>query len=457
MKLYNCSKQHFYTYDDNDLDAHNPQWWAEEALIELEENLVYAQTVNRDYDNVFARAGETVNLRRPNRMQGKRVADGGELSPQAISSTPVAVKLNQHLEASFNVHDRELQRSLSDVRQEFLVPAVRSIALQAERILAAKAFNSYLNVANKVGSAVNYAAVVNANKVMRQNNVPMQERRLIVGPEAEASLLNEDKLIKINNMGETPSPILTGQIGRASGFDVLTTQVQSEVLESDIEITTEATSATADPGAKQVAVASMDIDEGQWLMIAGDMTPQRCTETISSGTTLKFEPGLRSSVESSATVYVYESGTIDNSYDDYPIGYDQGIKITGLTKFPQVGQGVSFNEDSRPYVIIAVDETDNKIWLDDPLEAKLEDGDEVNLMPHGNWNLGLIPDFMTLVNRPLELPTAANMNAAIASYNNLAIRVMMSYDHKKLSYLVSVDFLMGSKILNPDMAVLLLG
>lgn len=65
-----------------------------------------------------------------------------------------------------------------------------------------------------------------------------------------------------------------------------------------------------------------------------------------------------------------------------------------------------------------------------------------------------------LVTRPLEVPamiSGTGQRAAVAQKDGVGIRVIMSYDHTRLSTLVSYDLLYGFKLLDAKLATILQG
>ena len=56
----------------NDNDAFVPEQWVYEGLRQLEENMVIAQLVHRDFENEVAQYGDVVNTRRPGEFKIRR-------------------------------------------------------------------------------------------------------------------------------------------------------------------------------------------------------------------------------------------------------------------------------------------------------------------------------------------------------------------------------------------------
>ena len=81
----------------NDNDALIPELWANESLAILEENMVMANLVHRDFSPLVASYGDVVNTRRPSEFGTRRKAQSDSVQNQDASSTNVQVPLNQHI------------------------------------------------------------------------------------------------------------------------------------------------------------------------------------------------------------------------------------------------------------------------------------------------------------------------------------------------------------------------
>ena len=112
----------------NDLDAWIPEVWAQESLMILEANMVAANLIHRDFENLIANFGDTVNTRLPAEFKMSRKGNNDDVSDQDAKATNVPVVLDQHIHASFVIKDGEESKGFKVLRDEFLVPGMVSIA-----------------------------------------------------------------------------------------------------------------------------------------------------------------------------------------------------------------------------------------------------------------------------------------------------------------------------------------
>jgi hypothetical protein len=92
-------------YFDNDVSAFNVQLWAQESLALLLENMVLGMLVHRDFDNVIAKYGDTVNTRKPGTFKSIRKTNADAVTIQNATATNIPVKLNQQIHVSYLIKD----------------------------------------------------------------------------------------------------------------------------------------------------------------------------------------------------------------------------------------------------------------------------------------------------------------------------------------------------------------
>ena len=103
-----------------------PSVVAREALMVLENNLVMANLVHRDYSDEFVQVGDTVTIRKPAKFTAKNFA--GAIVRQDASEGSVAVKIDRHRDVSFEVTSKEMTLDIKDFSSQLIAPAMRAIA-----------------------------------------------------------------------------------------------------------------------------------------------------------------------------------------------------------------------------------------------------------------------------------------------------------------------------------------
>ncbi len=462
----------FVTHYANSLDAFVPEWWANESVAILVENQVAANLVHRDFEFLFANAGDIVNTRKPGEFTAKRKSVADDVTIQDATATNIAVALDQHVHTTFLIRDGEETKSFKSLVDEYLRPATISLSRFVDKMVLGQAYQFMNNSAGTLAGLTSSNAVQfisDTRNVMNKNNAHMNNRHIIWTPDAETLLIQNAVFHEAEKVGDDGTALREASIGRKLGFQHWMAQNTSEISASGETLGTgDINNAAGYPvGTTVLTVNNFGADEmnaGNWISING--IPYLCVAINNdTPTALTLEaPGLREAVANGDDVIGYVDGNKVDLAAGYAIGFDKEIKIDdGSAAVPngtlQVGQMVTFGDGTAGtrtrYTImeITVGATEHDILLDRPLEVALSDNDEVNYGPEaGGFNFAFHRNAMTLVIRPLQLPQAGTgARAANASFNGGTMRVVITYDGTKQGHLVTLDFLAGIKVLDTDL------
>lgn len=440
--------------------------WAQESLMLLESNMIAANMVYRDYEDIIATEGETVNARIPGTFLMKRTTDSTDVTVQAAKTTSIPVVLNQHLHVSFTIRDGEESKSFNTLRDEYIQPAVHAIAQGADEIVLSQVYQFLTNPVGKLGLSPDEDTMVDAGKVMDINKVPMVGRQMILTPSTKAAMLKQDSVKHAEKRGDGGFAMREGEVGRISGFNTYMSQNCPYVVAASQDIV----SGTINAGNLAIGSTVMTISNfsaaiaaGTYCTIAGDMRPRRILSTTggSAPVEMTLETAIDFVVATDAVVTLYDPGAIDQdvSPTGYAIAYAQDMVIDGFTLPLSVGQLVSIAgaADAAKYGVLS-GVTTVLMMLDRPLEAAAAADDEVCGGPVGNYNFGFIKNAIALVTRPLATPAAgAGALSYVAKYNDLAMRVTITYQGVSQGHLCTIDMLCGIKTLNTNMGVVMFG
>lgn len=466
----------FVAVHANTIDAWIPEIWANESLTILEEQMVIANLVHRDFEMEIARFGDVVNTRKPGKMKHKRKDVGDNVTVQDVSATNIPVKLDQHMHASFMIRDGEESKSFASLVEVYLRPAVLAIAQGIDKIVGGQVHqfrDNFAGALGKVSSTTVKGYILEARQKLNVQLAPMANRQLIVTPETETAMLSLDEFLSAEKIGDDGTALREASIGRILGFNIWMAQLQPNVtyldtVTGDTVIANQAIGDTAiviDDAATTVVVAS-------YVVFDGDDTPQLVTavalNTPVGDSTLTIAPGLKRAVIAAADFTAYQPGAVDLAAN-YALGWQKDIHVDAFgVDAPKVGQIIRFGDsattidDADPtYTIIDVDDAgggDYDLLLDRPLELAIQDNWLCAVGPTGEYNIAFEELAIGLVTRPLALPRPnSGAEAAVASFNGLSMRVTMAYDPHAQGHLVTVDLLCGVKVLDSDRAVVLYG
>ncbi len=453
---------------DNSLSPFNVQLWAQESLAILLENMVMGMLVHRDFDPLIQKYGDTVNVRKPNELQAKRKTNADSVTVQNVGAVNIPVKLNQQIHVSYLIKDGEESVAFTSIVDEFLRPAMEANARFIDRVLATQVYQFLPNFGGTLlGMDLTNAKkyILDTRRVMNVNKAWSNDRNLVLGTDAESTMLEVEQFTDAYRVGDDGSALRNASLGRKLGFDILMSQNMPFVTPQTTGVVTGAINYSAgySPGATSFTVDGLSaaITAGTWLTIGGDMTPLRVVSTTGAGTPtgIVVAQGIQTAIVDNAVITLYPVGATGAAYDfddTTQLGYAKEIAITGLSAAPQIGQGVTFGSSAIVYGIIDVNGTAG-ITLDRPIDADIASGATVNLMPSGGYNFAFHPNAVSLVTRPMATPRpGTGAMSANMEYMGMTIRVTITYDGNKQGHLVTLDILAGVKPLDYALGAVLL-
>lgn len=153
-----------------------------EALRIAHEKCQFIGTVDRQYDDSFAKTGakigQTLRVRKPNqytRTTGSRVMD---VQDQAESNGTITVATQDHVDMRFN--SAELALSIDEISKRYIEPAVSVLVSGIEADFLAYATKATYNVAGTAGTAITSLVVPGAARAkLNQGLAPKDMMRAI--------------------------------------------------------------------------------------------------------------------------------------------------------------------------------------------------------------------------------------------------------------------------------------
>lgn len=445
--------------------AYTPALWANESLAILAENMVVGNLVHRDFEPVISSFGEVVNARRPGEFTAKRKSASDDVTIQATTATNIPVKLNQHWHTSFVIKDADQSKSFKDLTTEFLHPAMVSIARAIDQCVLGQVYQFLPNSAGQLGLLTKTNAedyILDAREVLNLNKAHEMGRNMILTAKSETKVLGNQNFLQAYVVGDNGTALKEAVLGTKLGFAFFMAQNASYVAPGNTTVTGTVNNAAGYAAGSvtfTVDGLSAAISNGSWITIAGDDTPLRVVSTVGGATptSITVSTGLKRAVADNAVVTIYTPGAV-NFGAGYAVDYDKEIVVNGFTVAPRVGQMVTFGTSTTSpiYSIVAVNGTTG-ITLDRPLEAALADTNKVNIGPAGSYNFAFHRNAIALVTRPLALPMAGLARAGRADLDGFSVRVVMTYEGKSQGTLVTVDTLMGVKVLDQNLGAVMYG
>ena len=452
---------------DNDVDALIPERWAMEGLSLLEEEMVASGLVARNFEDEIQEEGDVVNVHAISRFDIKRKGTNDPVVIQNAVARPIPVPLDQHLYVSFMIKDAEQSKSFADLTTKYLVPAMSTIASGVDKIVAG---TSPWFLKNSIGRlqaltpANAVSTLVRSRQRMNDMKLNQQGRYLLIDTQTEATLLETNQFVEADKVGDDGTAMREASLGRKYGQSIFMDQnvpyVNPDTADRQIGLVDEANGYF--PGDDTITINDFTqaIVNGSYVVFEDSGYPYRVVSTVGGATPTQIviEPALKDRIADDNHVAVSNPVYVDNA-SGYPQGYEKEFHIDGFAQTPQVGQPVT-DADGNIYTITAISGISGSecdVLLNVPLKKGLVDDEPLFLMPAGSYNFGFASDAVALVNRPLAAPAVGNVQAAVASYNDIALRVVFSYDAVNQGVLVTVDTLCGIALLDEDRGLTVLG
>lgn len=205
----------------NTLGPMDPEFWAMESLLALEKNLVMANLVHRDFENIVAQKGDIINTRQPQTFVANDM--GATVTVQDLAPTNVQINLNKWKEVTFVLGDKEQAFSVKDLVEEYIQPAMYALADQIDQDLC----GLYTDLTTSVGTAgtdLTANLVVDARKALNDQKAPIDRRHLVLSAKDEAALLKDDKFTSADKIGDDGTALREASLGRRYGLNLFMDQ-----------------------------------------------------------------------------------------------------------------------------------------------------------------------------------------------------------------------------------------
>jgi len=288
---------------------------AREAIMALENNLVFGGLVHRAYSTEFKKVGDTVLIRKPAEFASVHdFAASATVVPDTLTESSVAISLDKHNDITFPITSKELSLDVKSFSEQCIAPAMRAHAQAIDYQLA----NLMLDVAAHYPVHATTPAVADIAGVRTQlnlNKVPFANRSVVLHPQTEQAYIVLDAFLHAEKRGDTRA-LKEASMGRVFGMDWFMDQ-NIRTQTSDVPISTVAgvtISTGVDKGTagtaievKGVTATSASIDKGYVFKIQGETSDKGhviTADVVASGgsASLTFAPPVQSSASAGSTV-----------------------------------------------------------------------------------------------------------------------------------------------------------
>ena len=382
-----------------------PSIISKETLVMLENNLVAAGKVNRQFENQFVKIGSTLTVRKPNRF---KVTSGPGLSIQDVVEPSTSITISNQKHVDFQFSNQELTLVIEEFSERYLKPAAAELANQLDFDVISN-FSSVFNLVGTPGTVPNaFSALGAVGQRMDEGSVPQDGRVLILNPAAYWSLADALKGLFVQSVAE---PALKGFLAKIANFEIYMDQnVQNQTV-----------GAYAGSGVVNGAsqIGSSVVTNG-WtasitnLLKVGDVVTfagvfavnPKSRQTTGSLQNFVITSNVNSDGSGNATLPIYPAITTTGAYQTVSGSPANGAAITvkgsASTSYAQ--------------------------------------------------NIGFVKDAFGLVTVPLELPEGVDFKAR-QEYKGISMTIIRAFDIQNYVFPTRIDILYGTTAYYPELAV----
>jgi hypothetical protein len=282
----------------------------------LRQNALMAQLINRDLQTIAQRKGNVVNVPIPSAIAARAVTPAVAFAANVDSSpTSFPVTLDQWYEAPIQLSDSDeanIDPMLFITMQA--TEAIKSLGNNVDSYILGKhtGFFAYTGTMGTTPFNGSLTVAASAKKLLSINLAPINDRRFVIDPSAEANLLVNQEVLQTQMRGDTGG-IIAGTIGTKLGFDFYMNQNVTTFTPGTGWVTGFALStvsaAAGDTTLNLInATASGTILVGDLFSIGGGSSQYTVTKTAQSSATvavlISFYPPLRAAASVAVAITV---------------------------------------------------------------------------------------------------------------------------------------------------------
>ncbi len=243
-----------------------PNQITREALRVLHQKLNFIGSINRQYDDSFAKTGakigDSLRIRLPNEYT---VRSGINMAAQDTveQSTTLEVKNVKGVDLNFSSQDLTLH--LDDFSKRIITPAMSVLAANIEAEALSMGLDVY-NVVNNIGSALGLNQAIDARAQLTDNLAPSDDRTLLLSTRDNASFVKDTKGL-FQASDAISRQYREGKVGVTAGFDPV---YENTLIPSQLTGTAAAATGYTVGGANQTG-SSLAVATGSTTFKKGDV------------------------------------------------------------------------------------------------------------------------------------------------------------------------------------------
>lgn len=399
---------------------------AKEAIMQLDNNLVWGNIVHRGYENEFSQTvngnkpGSSLTIRRPVQFT---VRDGATANIQDVTEGSTTITVDKQKGVDFKFASSDMTLSISEFSERYIKPAMIQIANQVDQDIAAL-YKDVYNWAGTPGQTINsYTDFAKGPERLDLGAVEQEGRMGVLSPSDHWGLLGAFSSLYLNKQaGDALEKAKMGQVGGCELYMSQNVQTHTVGAHGGTPLTRGANQGVAYSSVKTVMTQTLATDG--WTtnsgLKAGDVftiSGVYAVNPVTKATLPHLQPFVIVSNVTTATV----------SSNTTSIVISPPLITTG------------------PYKTVSADCANDTAIV---MFGTASTGYAQNLL--------FKKEAFALAMVPMERPAGA-VDVAIENYKNLSVRLIPYYDGTNDVSNYRLDVLYGVKTLDPRKATRLSG
>jgi hypothetical protein len=381
----------------------------------LHNNLVFCKTINRDYDDRFARSGAknggTLLIRNPNEFT---VRTGAVMDTQDVAEETQTLTIATQKGVDINFSSVELTLSLDDFADRILKPAMSRLAADVDATVIAALYPGVYNFENTTfGTKPVLADILASRAKLNQGLAPAGDRYAMVDSLAANSIITDSKAL-FHAASEVERQYSQGVLGTISGMKFHETEMTPTHTNGSRDDTTPVcnTSSGITSGSSTITTTGAD-----GTMVVGDVFTIADVYAVNPETKVKYPHLQQFAILTAHT----NDGTDDWEVTPTPVtsGARQNISL--------VSPGAS-----------------------KAIKNVAAGGSGTASAAYTN-SLVFHKDAFTMVTADLEMPQGVDF-AAREVYDGISLRVVRNFDIVNDKFPCRIDVLFGQLATRPEWA-----
>lgn len=189
------------------------------ALASFHNQLKFIKTINKQYDNRFAKTGSkndgVLLIKLPNEYN---VTDGAVMTAQDTTELTTTLTVATQKHVGLNFTSFEATMSIEDFEQQCLNPAMSKLAAIVEYTVLSNVYKDIFNLSGTPATTpASLLAILNAGVKLSQNLAPDSDRHVLLDSLAMAPTVNSVGAY-FHKASELERAFAEGYIGQAAGF-----------------------------------------------------------------------------------------------------------------------------------------------------------------------------------------------------------------------------------------------